>query len=287
MYQNQPITEIYCSNARELWERLRPENNKSKNIIYRGQSNHEWSLVPSLCRNGATLFSADEEAFFELNSIKHFIEACDQQGIGFYGDSTELRKVYLDPRSLYRSLWPNDELINVIALCQHHGMKTRLLDWTSRGYVAAYFAAASAIGSVAAELSKPSYDAEKLLNRKLVIWALNEEKIGLADKVKVVKVPGSISPNLAAQSGLLMYRQEVIKNDFQFKNIPLDSCIPADDCEMVKFTLPVSESVELLDLCELYQITTASMFPGYDGAARHVELSEQIHAVANFFTFSG
>ena len=40
--------------------------------------------------------------------------------------------------------WPPGEVVGVLALAQHFGIRTRLLDWSRRANVAAYFAAADA-----------------------------------------------------------------------------------------------------------------------------------------------
>jgi hypothetical protein len=42
------------------------------------------------------------------------------------------------------TVWPPPQLQQLFALGQHYGLPTRLLDWTERGRVAAYFAAEAA-----------------------------------------------------------------------------------------------------------------------------------------------
>jgi hypothetical protein len=60
-----------------------------------------------------------------------------------------------------RDWWPPDELLSTLALAQHHGLPTRLLDWSRKAQIAAYFAASDA-------LKRGKVDGDNL-----VVWALN------------------------------------------------------------------------------------------------------------------
>ncbi len=42
--------------------------------------------------------------------------------------------------------WPPDDLLSLLALAQHYGCPTRLLDWSSEGLIAAWFAATEPSG---------------------------------------------------------------------------------------------------------------------------------------------
>ena len=109
------------------------------------------------------------------------LDYCDTVGIKLPNDSLEFRESILNSQRADKyfktpSLWPNPKLLELMALAQHHRVPTRLLDWTRIPYVAAYFAASSAMqNSVSWETG-----------RELAIWALNTELVALYKNVKII-----------------------------------------------------------------------------------------------------
>ena len=91
-------------------------------MIYRGQRNAKWGLTPSLSREWGDILDREDEILeAEKTLLQEFKTAAH---------------LYLDTR-----LIPTDnQLMGWWATMQHHGAPTRLLDWTSSFFVAAYFA---------------------------------------------------------------------------------------------------------------------------------------------------
>ncbi len=74
-------------------------------LLYRGQANAEWGLIPSVLRktsnDPATAMwgegvNADDQVFTELRSLEVFAEFCDQVGIQLPNDSMKFRENLLN-----------------------------------------------------------------------------------------------------------------------------------------------------------------------------------------------
>lgn len=199
--------------------------------------------------------------------VDHYIiEFCDQIGITVPNDSPYFRNVILSLESLnyyfkHPEKWPNDELLGVMALAQHHGVPTRLLDWTRIPYIAIYFASSSAIAN----------EAKWNKGDCIAIWSLDIEKINLYERVRVIQVPGSISPHLAAQSGLFTVHphNRIQGGGFKVNGIEKEfGKLPGTPLK--KLILPVHESVRLQELCRLAGFSGATIYPTADGAGKAV-----------------
>jgi hypothetical protein len=155
---------------------------------------------------------------------------------------------------------------NDLALAQHNGIPTSLLDWSTQSYKAAYFAAADA-----AEDKTP---ADKLVGDRLVVWSLRRDACIYAapstEQIKVLDdIPTSSNPNIRAQSGLftqLWAEQEILPlEDFMVKT-PNPSLAPLP--WMRKFLAPRACAGKLLRLLSQVGINGVTMFPGHYGAAK-------------------
>jgi hypothetical protein len=185
--------------------------------------------------------TADAQVFYENMLLMEFCKYCDLVGVRIPGDSIKLRET-LNPQKNDRylispELWPNPDLFEVMAFTQHHGILTRLLDWCRHPYVAIYFAV---------EASLKSYK-KWTAEWNLAIWAINIENIGLYSKrVQIVRTPGSVSPHLAAQTGLFTVQkvnggrsQAVEPRDLK------EEFMAHGTKDILKLTVPVMESVRL------------------------------------------
>lgn len=283
-----PLVET-VSVAEELIEWLRPNEPRwapyPGHWIFRGQRDSTWPLLPAAFRPASwrafTLpgqlmpLDATSTTLREFNLLEAFLERLDRSGIDI-PNGIFLPPHFRDgPVGLLR--FPLEPaVVTFLALAQHHGIPTRLLDWTRVGLNAAYFAAAAA----AQHRRKPEHQPEYLS-----VWALHGEFGGWCEEhtsvntrmLSVVMAPRASNPNLHAQSGLFTETSEVapIEQTVRDLVVTLESAGHLFDSAdpLVRFDLPCSESPKLLRLLANEQIDGARMFPGRDGAV--MALKEQ------------
>ncbi|HEY0843828.1 MAG TPA: FRG domain-containing protein [Noviherbaspirillum sp.] len=106
-----PVPEINIRSVGDLSREVRALRNSDHKWLFRGQPNAEWHLLPSVHRG----YSAQQERYL----------------------TNEFR---VRARSRYADCPANDDYPGWLALMQHYGLPTRLLDWTHSPLVAAFFA---------------------------------------------------------------------------------------------------------------------------------------------------
>lgn len=270
----QDFTESSSVSAAQFLERLSPLNDvawpETSNFIFRGQPDASFPLEPSAHRvDGVVTAPASfgeidvtvaQQLRFEFAVVRQFLEGSDSCGLQVPGDSVVARHVLqsLDTYLESPSLWPPTELHQILAAAQHHGVPTCLLDWTRRQYVAAYFAASSAL-----HLPKePTH---------IALWAISTAGHSDWQGLRLIQTAGGTSVNLAAQSGLFTLSTLPDSPDELF--VPVwGKWSPgfASVQEIRKLTLPFSEVKPLLRQLNKLGISAATLFPGYEGVARAV-----------------
>lgn len=264
------MREIHFDNVLEFLDHLSPLNLEESPLysIYRGQGDAEFQLIPSAYRqyreqaiasysSYSSALTPRHQALYEYSMISQFLRACDQSGLALAGDSVAARED-LDQVTGDLENWPPKSLWQILAVAQHHGIPTRLLDWTQRAYVAAYFAVTQAISL--------NYRPERI-----AVWALIENFSHRSDGVSIVRLPGATSVNLAAQAGVFTLAQpgEDPKAPMSFRCL---SELAADHTtlSLAKYTLPFSAVPLLYDSLVRLAVTGALLFPGFDGVAKDV-----------------
>ncbi len=157
--------------------------------------------------------------------------------------------------------WPDNSLWPLMALAQHHGMPTRLLDFSYNPLFAMFFAASYPFEKKLTEISK---------NDTLCVWVMNE---ATSDDLtwKPIPAPNERSGNLFAQEGVLIIdpnankKFNAAKNKWQgFEDIKLPN-------PMIKLTLRQSKYKELLRLLWESDITPARIRPNLDRVTETIE----------------
>ena len=190
-------------------------------LAYRGQEASCWLLVPKAFRTDVMskyssvrlpvkLVRVVPQARAEFDVVQQFVVAADAAGLQI----TEAGGRFLlqeHPRHIFNDddweySWPKGQFLETLALAQHHGIPTRLLDFTEDPLVAAYFAAS------------PIWDPKKSQIREgkdgehLAVWvidlrfvkAVNSIRGRYPERIGEVRVPRARNTFLHAQSGIFL-----------------------------------------------------------------------------------
>ncbi|HVN05058.1 MAG TPA: FRG domain-containing protein [Bryobacteraceae bacterium] len=242
------------------------------NWAFRGHRKENWTLASALSRYFRS-FSIDPRAWPQQEG--RILRVFKRKAHQFLAQPPE----------------PGDDF-QWLALMQHHGAPTRLLDFTWSPYVAAFFALERATGDAAVWAINPAHisaggirrsaksgkgaitsqgmDPRREGNFARYFLKGNREFIWLGE-------PDTMNRRLIAQSGTFVLpgvldrpMEEIVRNYPDPKNM------------MAKFILPAGKVRETA-LRELYRmnITYATLFPDLDGLARSLAYELEFHWAYN------
>ncbi|MEA2002076.1 MAG: FRG domain-containing protein [Actinomycetota bacterium] len=202
---------------------------RDKAMVYRGVRSVDYELVPKIGRFAR--FSPEQLEKKERLMFKKF----KQRGRPWLGTDS------------------GDDW-DLLALAQHHGLPTRLLDWTRNPLVALYFAVAN------------DHDGDSLLYAFHSTRNINRERDPDPFKRDRVGkfVPDHVTPRITAQAGLFTIHPRP-SNVFRSSKIQ-------------RFVVSGESRFALKMNLYRYGINQATLFPGLDGLAAQIQWSAQ-HSV--------
>ena len=268
------------------WEEAKTEFNKLVNSslwIFRGQSDSSWSL---------------------MTSLERWITDNSKLSTGVMNDKEFIEKVFLSEfrngahRYLKSSLHLPQDTLEWLALMQHHGTPTRLLDFTRSPYVASFFAfeypgeptkncAVWAINEMwcqtsAVSIINKAHEDDKNFEKLHEYVQLSEERHFKKVFLKDPKIPPMVFPicskrkneRLTVQQGLFLCPGGANESfEEQLENLEGAYSNAKKIIFSNKFRKKVIEDLRLMN------ITSASLFPGLEGFAKSVKNSIYIKKV--------
>ena len=282
------IDELLPYRGEHLW----PNRGEERAWLFRGQFDAAWGLRPSAMRPGAVsrfvagqtvpiqrdAVTVQERLRLEHFMVMNFAVGCDRAGYHLPGDTPRLRaEARAEAGGPFAPTdFPPVRYRGLYALAQHYGVPTRLVDWTPRPFVAAYFSCVRA-----AEEHMGCNQRNTIVERtspRCAIWALSEQAlevvtVGSDPTVAIVTAPAALVPNLAAQAGrftLVHYRGDSTEChrddppdlDALLRDRQVDEqhtcCTPV----LYQFTYPANQARRLLYLLSFLDVSAASIYPG-------------------------
>lgn len=298
------IEEIYYDDFIDFYKDLLPRGKlySPSKRIFRGQSSKSYTLLPSALREDRlkelinasgwirydVQLSIKKQLELEIKALTNFYKLAHANGLNI-PKINYISSRYDDPFSYdfilgtEDVLWPHPDFIELMAIAQHNGIPTRMLDWTYDYNVALYFAALGACKKLHIDTYKE--------NDFITLWIINiTDFIVFNDDAPIKFVVSNYceNKNIHAQRGILSYCPVVYKK-FHSKNFhktdvdrtPIEDILQNSDIEIKgikKIFIPAHNARRLLTYLRQLGYTTSRLFPGYKGVAD--ELQETCFLVA-------
>lgn len=261
------------------------------NWIFRGHANETWPLLPSAWRSpkgasGALLarrtdqylntnddfarwlqtFAPDwnlgsfcraaASAAAELSLLEDFRAVANEVGHVVPGPTAPDASLVVPWREAVQNFprvafYPQPQAL--FAIAQHHGLPTRLLDWTRNPMVAALFAASG----VRDPATSPPFCVWALSTTSLAKNSSDEETA-----FQLYEVPRALDPYLHAQSGVFVHAPNACRYFAKHGRWPTLADSPT--ATLRKFALPAQQAGEVLRLLTLNGISMARLMPTFD-----------------------
>lgn len=242
--------------------------------FFRGEDSIEYELVPKLSRTMNKEMSPVDKLGYEFDSIDYFRErACH----------------YLPASQLPKDAW---DIESWLALMQHFGAATRMLDWTASVYVALYFAVhkkPDETGSVwvlygqSLRDSRPAFsygDKESEVAKEEDIFTNRDAfiKFGINSAKPIIGVSDPVckTTRISAQHGVFTISLQQNSNHGQVIGKQLMDAYPVDVAQnnlgkqLWRFEVTPSLKTHLRKHLSKLGISALTLFPGLDGLGRTV-----------------
>lgn len=211
-------------------------------FLFRGCGNADWTLISSFDRQFGFL-PGDKRMAIWTSLLREFRESCAEHGVA--------HEIVADDNAL-------------LAFAQHHGLPTRLLDWSLSPYVAAFFAFRQALKTPDA-------------TRQVALWILDTRSSAWSAEMGVELVAPLASGNfrLRNQSGRFTYART--------PHLTLEeyvSFVPTNDSPLTQVSLPSTEAVHAMPDLDAMGANATNLLPDWEGLAEGIAIRLELEALA-------
>tara|TARA_R110002049_G_scaffold158800_1_gene323680 strand:+ start:233 stop:937 length:705 start_codon:yes stop_codon:yes gene_type:complete len=202
--------------------------NKNNNFLFRGQNNASFKLIPKIGRGKYDLVLKDNK---KLNESLIFA-SWKRYAINFTTNKPE-------------NNW------DWLALAQHHGLATRLLDWTKNPLVALFFSTIGNEGNVDG--------AVYVFENKHIVLHENVEPFDI--NFSSVYYPKGITSRILSQRGVFSISHK--------PNVPLEELIDGDNL-FTKIIIKKEAIKEIIRTLEFYGLNELSIYQDLDNLSAYL-----------------
>jgi len=261
-------------------------NTGMRNNLYRGQGNSLWGLVPSIFRANSeakltsyapaighimhgTTFDKFKDKFVRIEQIllQLYTAVADRSGIHIpeYNYQTSL---LIDNGWSNSDSWPPNEILSIIAMAQHHGIPTRMLDWSTNPYTALYFGYMDAL--------RYAFSAMKTGNKveHFALWILSDFKSSTTGEkdytYEQITIPYQGNDYLRAQDGVFIFVKGFMTSDWNGTDEGIEQDYLSND-NLTKLEIPCKLLPDLFKLLFISKSNAISLFPGFEGVRLDIE----------------